>query len=113
MGARGRLQLLQGDWDAAEAEAERVLAAPSAALARTWPHLVRGLVRLRRGTDPGRDLDDAWTLAHRFGEPLRLLPAAAALVERVWLCDVPDQRVADALAMLRRTDVVGLEWARG
>lgn len=113
MGARGRLQLLQGDWDAAEADAERVLTAPSASLARTWPHLVRGLVRLRRGTDPGRDLDDAWTLAHRFGEPLRLLPAAAALVERVWLCDVPDQRVAEALAMLRRSDVVGLEWARG
>lgn len=114
MGARGRLRLLQGGWASAEADADAVLAAPSAPLARTWPHLVRGLVRLRRAKDPGGDFDDALALAARFGEPLRLLPALTAFVERAWLCGVDDGRVEQAVAALHQyRDVVGLDWARG
>jgi DNA-binding CsgD family transcriptional regulator/tetratricopeptide (TPR) repeat protein len=113
MGARGRLQLMKGDWDAAKTDAETVLTAPSAPLARTWPHLIRGLVRLRRGDDPETDFDDAWELAHKLNEPLRLMPAAAALVERAWLSGVRDQRVDEAVVMVRELDEVGLEWARG
>ena len=30
-------------------------------------------------------LEDAWRLACRFGELVRLLPVAAAIVERAWL----------------------------
>ena len=63
LGARGRLGLLQGDWDAAERDAAAVLAAPSAPLTRTWAHLVRGLVHLRRHGDAGDDLEAAWDLA--------------------------------------------------
>ena len=48
LGARGRLGLLQGDWQARRDDAAAVLDRPSAPLARTWAHLVRGLVRLRR-----------------------------------------------------------------
>jgi DNA-binding CsgD family transcriptional regulator len=130
LGTRGRLRLLEGDWAAAERDAGTILAGPSAPLARIWPHLVRGLVRLRRGgiVDPETgidteapdpdggpldDLDMAWQLANRFGEPMRLLPAAAALVERLWLRGEPDHQVAEAAAVLRRFPAPGLDWARG
>ena len=101
LGARGRLGLLQGDWQAAEEDAAAVLDRRSAPLARTWAHLVRGLVGLRRTGDAGADLDDAWDLATRLGEPLRLMPAAAALAERAWLRGVPDARLDEAARLLR------------
>ena len=113
LGARGRLGLVQGDWQQAQADGSAVLARPSAPLARTWAHLVRGLVALRRTGYAGSDLDDAWDLANRLGEPLRLMPAAAALVEQVWLSGVPDRRVDEAGGLLRGFEGVGLEWARG
>ncbi len=111
-GSRGRMKLLRGDWADAVADADDVLDGPSAPLARTWPHLVRGLVALRSGGDPDADLDEAWRLARRFGEPIRLLPAAAALVERSWLRGVADPREAECRAALAATGA-GLEWARG
>ncbi|MFL6182883.1 MAG: helix-turn-helix transcriptional regulator, partial [Actinomycetes bacterium] len=113
MGARGRLNLLRGDWVAAVDDSEAVLTMPSAPLARTWPSLIRGLVRLRSGQDVGDDLDDSWELAHRLGEPLRLLPAASAVLEQHWLLGTADQRVASALEMLEQITAPGLEWARG
>ena len=77
------IQLMVGEWDDAAADADRVLDGPSAPLARTWPLLIRALVALRRH-GAGRDsLDDAWQLACRFGEPIRMLPVAAAIVEFV------------------------------
>ena len=91
---------MTGDWDDALADADAVLAGPSAPLARTWPHLVRGLVALRRGGDADADLDEAWELAQRFGEPIRLLPAAAALVERVVAARRADDRLDAAAAPL-------------
>ena len=96
---------MRGDWADAVADADAVLAGPSAPLARTWPHLVRGLVALRRGGDADADLDEAWQLARRFGEPIRLLPAAAALVERSWLPGRrrrPSRRVPGAAGRRRR-----------
>ncbi|HEX5016994.1 MAG TPA: LuxR C-terminal-related transcriptional regulator, partial [Actinomycetes bacterium] len=112
MGARGRLNLIGGDWGAAVLDAEAVLDIPRAPLARTWPSLVRGLVHLRAGDDVETDLDDAWDLAHRLGEPLRLLPAGAAILEREWLLGWADERLPAALAMLDDTSP-GLAWARG
>ncbi len=104
---------MAGDWASAAADADAVLDAPSAPLARTWPHLVRALVALRRGEDAGTDLDDAWALAVRLGEPIRILPAAAALAERTWLTGEADERVAAAWGLLREHTEPGLEWARG
>ena len=112
LGARGRLGLLRGDWEASLDDAAAVLDRPSAPLARTWAHLVRGLVHLRRTGDAGSDLDDAWDLATRLGEPLRLLPAAAALIERSWLCGGSEGR-EEAVRLLRSVEGAGLEWARG
>ena len=48
MGSRARMHLMVGDWDDAIADAGRVLDAPSAPLARTWPSLIQALVALRR-----------------------------------------------------------------
>jgi ATP/maltotriose-dependent transcriptional regulator MalT len=118
MGSRGRLHLLTGDWDRARADADEVLAEPRAPLARTWPHLIRGLVALRRGDGEATvcaddELDEAWRLAGRFHEPIRLLPAAAALVERAWLTGEPDERLQACRALLEEASGTGLEWARG
>src|SRR5690606_31881983 len=79
LGSRSRLNLLVGDWDDALADADAVLNSRSAPLARTWPLLIRGLVALRRTGDDGGVIDDAWQLARRFGELVRLLPAASAI----------------------------------
>jgi ATP/maltotriose-dependent transcriptional regulator MalT len=114
-GVRGRMALLSGDWNAAVDDAATVLDGRSAPLARTWPHLVRGLVALRRGDDGAdADLEAAFALAVRYGEPLRLLPAYAALAERAWLTGDDDERVdaaAEALPRLAATD--GAQWSAG
>ena len=113
LGARGRLKLIEGDWEGAIVDADEVLSAPSAPLARTWPHLLRALVRLRTGGDADDDLDEAWKLACRFDEPMRMLPAASALVERAWLRGQEDDRLDACRDLLQRSSPVGLEWARG
>jgi DNA-binding CsgD family transcriptional regulator/energy-coupling factor transporter ATP-binding protein EcfA2 len=115
LGVRARLALLRGHWDAAVADAEEVLGGRGAPLARTWPHLVRGLVALRRGAQQAEsDLDAAWRLARRFGEPLRLLPAFAALAERVWLQGGDDPRLDEAAERLGQLGATGgVEWSTG
>jgi DNA-binding CsgD family transcriptional regulator/tetratricopeptide (TPR) repeat protein len=95
LGVRARLNLLRGDWDAAAADAAAVLDARGAPVSMVWPLLVLGLLSLRRGEPDAAEelLDDAWRLAARYGEPLRLVPVASALVEREWLTGVADARV--------------------
>ena len=113
LGARGRLGLARGDWGRAVDDADAVLGRHSAPLSRTWAYLVRGLVTLRRTGSGRADLDAAWDLALRLDEPLRVMPAAAALVEQAWVTGRPDARVAQAVEILGRFDLPGLEWARG
>lgn len=113
VGSRGRLNLLIGEWDRARADADTVLDSPSAPLARIWPLLIRGLLGLRCFGDDGGDIDQAWELASRFGEPVRLLPTAAAVAERCWLTGATDPRVSDCEALLAGPPSAGLGWARG
>lgn len=113
VGSRGRLGLLTGDWDKAVADADDVLGGPSAPLARTWPLLVRSLISLRRDGTGVEGLDEAWHLAYRFGEPIRVLPAAAAIAEWIWFSGSPDGRLEVCKQLLDRAPVEGLEWARG
>ncbi|WP_036435744.1 AAA family ATPase [Mycobacterium sp. URHB0044] len=113
LGARGRLSLLSGDWDDALADAVSVLETPTAPLARTWPHAIRGLIMLRRNGDDAGELTQAWTLARRYGEPVRVLPVAAALVERAWLANTGDAGLAEYEGLLAEASGPGLEWARG
>ena len=113
IGSRGRLKLIEGSWDDAIDDADGVLSSPSAPLARTWPHLVRALVTMRRGGDASEDLDDAWELAHRLREPMRLLPVAAAIVERAWLTRTDEPRLGTCRDLLATAPREGLAWARG
>jgi DNA-binding NarL/FixJ family response regulator len=113
MGSRARMHLMVGEWDDATADADRVLDAPSAPLARTWPLLIRALVALRRRGEGADSLDEAWQLACRFGEPIRMLPAAAAIAESCWLTGVPDDRLMQCRKLLTDVPAEGLEWSGG
>jgi DNA-binding CsgD family transcriptional regulator/tetratricopeptide (TPR) repeat protein len=113
LGARGRLSLLTGDWDDALSDAATVLDGRSAPLARTWPHLIRGLVALRRDGVGVDDLSEAWTLARGYGEPIRVLPALAALAEHAWVSGQTPSDLAEWRSLLEASSAPGLEWARG
>ncbi len=113
LGARARMRMLEGEWEKASGDAEQVLAGESAPLTRTWPHLVRGLVSLRRMGQASTDIDSAWDLACRYGEDIRVLPAAAAIVEQAWLTGLDDTRLATCRTLLGGDIKPGLEWARG
>lgn len=113
LGSRARLELMVGEWDDATADADRVLDAPSAPLARTWPALIRALVALRRRGGGADSLNEAWRLACRFAEPIRMLPVAAAIVEMVWTTGISDDRIAQCRDLLCSGPVAGLEWSRG
>lgn len=113
LGSRARLKLMQGNWDDAVVDAGTVLDSPGAPLARTWPLLVRALVTLRRDGAGAALIDEAWELACRYGEPLRTLPAAAAVAEAVWLTGSDDARIGHCRRLLETAPVTGLEWSRG
>lgn len=113
MGSRARLQLMVGEWDDAAADADRLLEEPSAPLARTWPFLIRALVQMRKSGAGRAALDDAWKLACRFSEPIRMLPVAAAIVEFCWLTGESDDRISECRELLTGGPVTGLEWSRG
>jgi DNA-binding CsgD family transcriptional regulator len=113
LGSRARLELMVGEWDDAAADADRVLDGPSAPLARTWPSLIRALVALRRHGAGADSLRDAWQLACRFAEPIRMLPVAAAIAEMSWLTGVSDERIPACRELLDDGPVAGLEWSRG
>ena len=113
IGSRARLELMVGEWDDAATDADYVLEAPSAPLARTWPSLIRALVGLRRRGVAADPLDDAWHLACRFGEPMRILPVAAAIAESSWLTGESDARLDRARDLLAGGPTLGLEWSRG
>jgi DNA-binding CsgD family transcriptional regulator len=112
-GTRARLQLMIGEWDEAAADADRLLEGSTAPLARTWPLLIRALVQLRKDGSGSESLDDAWQLACRFSEPMRMLPVAAAIVERAWVTSESDKRIAECRELLTDGPVTGLEWSRG
>ncbi|HEX6870394.1 MAG TPA: LuxR C-terminal-related transcriptional regulator, partial [Micromonosporaceae bacterium] len=116
LGARGRLHLLRGEWDEALRDADTVLGSHGAPLGRAWAEIIRGLVGLRRGEGtPSAHLDRAWELAGRLREPLRTLPATAALVEQRWLTGIEDSRIDAALEILPRGGGASkaLEWSAG
>jgi DNA-binding CsgD family transcriptional regulator len=114
-GTRGRLQLLEGDWNGALDDADGVLGDGfSAPMAHTWPLLIRGLIAMRRAGTGRTDLDAAWQLATRYGEPIRMFPASAALAEQMWLTGDDDDRAETWRRLFAEVgDRPGLEWARG
>ena len=65
------------------------------------------------GAGADAHLERGWELAPRFGEPLRLLPAAPALAERCWVTGTADPRLDDAAALLATAHRPGTEWSAG
>ena len=115
-GARSRLNLLRGNWQASVEDANRVLDSASAPLARTWPMISRGLVAVRTGASEDQHLlDEAFDQALQIGDPLRLLPAASALLERSWITRTSEQRLELVRELAERFagNPQGLEWAVG
>jgi DNA-binding CsgD family transcriptional regulator/tetratricopeptide (TPR) repeat protein len=112
LGSRARLHLMRGDWTEASADAAHVLDIRCAPLARFWPALVRGLIALRSTGRGGDDIADAWQLAVRYGEPLRLIPAAAAFTEFGWLTGTPVV-LDEYCRLIEGHELPGLSWARG
>jgi len=77
-------------------DADDALARTGMALATVWPHLISGLVGLRRDASAGDHLEAAWRLAERLDEPMRRLPVlCGGFAERMWLTGVPDERVTE------------------
>jgi DNA-binding CsgD family transcriptional regulator len=97
---RSRLHLVRGRWEAALEDARRLLEEDAPPLTLVWPHLVVGLVELRRSGDGGDDLDAAWQLATRLGEPSARLAVLSALTERMWLTGGDDPRLRDPIGDL-------------
>ena len=94
---RALIDLATGDWDAAVAAADGLVAQPrlANAVARIPALEVVGLVGLRRGQPGAREhLDEAWELARATGELQRLRPIACARAEAAWL--EGDARAVDA-----------------
>jgi DNA-binding CsgD family transcriptional regulator len=79
-------------------------------LATLWPHLVSGLVPLRRTGTVNHHLEAAWDIAERLDEPLRRLPVLSAFAERMWLTGTPDDRVT---ALTRVEVQPATAWAAG
>ncbi|MGY1739496.1 MULTISPECIES: ATP-binding protein [unclassified Blastococcus] len=98
LGVRARLRLRQGRWDEAEADARAVLTGGDLPLSHLWPHLVLGLLGVRRTGAPGDPhLDALWGLALRLDTPGTLAAAAAALAEQAWITRCPDPRLTRPL----------------
>lgn len=114
-GARSRLNLLRGNWQTAVEDAARVVEGSSAPLGRTWPMITLGLVAVRSGEGDDHILDEAFEMALRIRDPLRLLPAASALLERCWVTGAGEEH-ADLIGELAERFAArpeGLEWALG
>jgi DNA-binding CsgD family transcriptional regulator len=113
LGVRARLRLFQGRWAEAERDARAVLDAGEIPLGRLWPHLVLGLLTVRRDAPTvNPDLDELWRLADRLDNPSKLAPAAAALAEQAWITRKPDPRLADPrVTALLGPPVAGLDLA--
>jgi DNA-binding CsgD family transcriptional regulator/tetratricopeptide (TPR) repeat protein len=115
-GVRSRLHFALGRWNAALEDSGSVLEHDGMPIARLWPHIVAGLVALRRGAPfDAEQLDRAWDIATLVDEPLRRLPVLSALAEVAWMTGTPDSRVCDdALHTLQRSvGVPGTQWAAG
>ena len=92
-GVRARLHLMRGRWEAALEDAQSLIDDDVPPLAQVTPHVVLGLVELRRTGDDGGHVDEAWRLAELMEDPLARLAVLAAFAERRWLTGDEDDRM--------------------
>jgi DNA-binding CsgD family transcriptional regulator len=114
-GVRSRLRFLEGRWSAALEDADEALTRTGMPLATVWPHLIRGLVGLRRNAVAGDHLEAAWKLAEGLDEPLRRLPTLSAFAELMWLTGTTDERVTETApaALEQAMSSPATAWAAG
>jgi DNA-binding CsgD family transcriptional regulator/tetratricopeptide (TPR) repeat protein len=114
-GVQARLRLLQDRWEDAEHDARTVLGSGNLPLGRLWPHLVLGLLALRReAPQDNPDLNGMWRLATQLDQPGKLGPAASALAEQAWVLRRPDPRLERApVSELAGASFAGKELALG
>ncbi|WP_344807866.1 ATP-binding protein [Microlunatus ginsengisoli] len=111
---RSRLRFREGRWTAALEDADKALRSGGMPLARFWPLIVGGLVALRCDGMADDRLDLAWELAVSLDEPLRIVPALAALAEQAWLTGTPDDRVSTAPGRIAGwREIPALAWSLG
>lgn len=113
---RSRVHFVQGRWDEALDDAAGVLVRDGMPVAQLWPHLLSGLIPLRRkGTPNAEAIATAWGLVRSIDEPLRRLSVYAGLAEVMWMTGQPDERVTrDAVAELEAVaGTPGAEWVVG
>jgi ATP/maltotriose-dependent transcriptional regulator MalT len=115
---RSRLELDDGQWDAAAASAQLALGKRIVStFPRTFALVTLALVRARRGDpDVWSALDEARELAEQTGELPRIAPVAAARAEALWLAGRPDAVASETdaafqLALERRAPWVTGELA--
>ena len=107
--------MLQGRWQASLEDAAHVLRHSGMPFAMLWPHVVEGLVGLRRNGSDGGHLDDAWQARGEPRRAARRLPVLSALAERAWLTGETDDRVATTAPGLLReyAAIPAAAWGRG
>jgi DNA-binding CsgD family transcriptional regulator len=116
-GMRARLHFLRGRWTASGEDADAVIAEHGAPLALIWPHLLSGLLELRRGGDArvaDRHLASAREHAERLDELPMTLAVLSAYAERAWHTGTVDPVLDSASEIVARADAVpGNAWAVG
>ncbi len=86
----------QGRFEEALECATTVLRHPHlSAISRIPAAVVVGQLAVRRGAEPGPELDEARELAARTGETQRLVPVAAARAEAAWVAGATDRIVTE------------------
>jgi DNA-binding CsgD family transcriptional regulator len=113
-GVRARLHLMRGRWEAALEDALSLIEDDVPPLAQVTPHVVIGLVELRRTGDDGGHFDKGWELAELMDDPFARLAVLAAFAERRWLTGDDDDRVEAGRVWLTTAEVQpGLGWSVG
>ena len=113
VGHRHRLQVVHGDWTAAEAGLRALVDDGGDGSARhCLPALAQLLVR-RGADDAPAVLARAVDHARRADSRYELVPALLAEIERAWLADRPADAAAVLATLTERTAVAGAERDRG
>lgn len=116
-GMRARLHFLRGRWTASGEDASTVIDHNGAPLATVWPHILSGLLELRRGGDAAivdAHLDRAWEHAHALDEAQMLLAVLSARAEQAWQTTTRHPVLDQAESLVARADALpGNAWAIG
>jgi DNA-binding CsgD family transcriptional regulator len=115
LGHRARVELDQGEWDAAAMSARAVLDRPNTPPpSRVTPLVVVGLLRARRGDpDQWSPLAEALELAEGTTELQRLAPVATARAEARWLAGEPDEIATETAVALALALTHNQRWVTG